>query len=59
MTAGMVRVPTIVPLRPPSNSRKNMIDTQTPIEILSGMHCGVWVKCLGTIYRASVFGFID
>ena len=40
MTAGMVRVPTIVPLRPPSNSRKNMVDTRTPIEILSGMQIG-------------------
>ncbi|XP_046848206.1 double zinc ribbon and ankyrin repeat-containing protein 1-like [Xenia sp. Carnegie-2017] len=35
MTAGMVKVPTIVPLRPPSNGRKNMIDSRTAIEILS------------------------
>ena len=52
MTAGMVRVPTIVPLRPPSSSRKNMIDTRTPIEILSGMDYG---STLGTIYATSVF----
>ena len=35
MTAGMIRVPSIMPLRLPMGGRKNIIDTHTPIELRS------------------------
>ena len=35
MTAGMIRVPSIMPLRIPSGGRKNVIATSTPIELRS------------------------
>lgn len=37
MTAGSIAVPTIVPLRPPIVGKyKNLIDTNTPIELKTG-----------------------
>jgi hypothetical protein len=37
MTAGSIAVPTIVPLRAPAPGKlKNVIDTQTPIELRTG-----------------------
>jgi hypothetical protein len=37
MTAGSISVPTIVPLRVPVNGKlKNLIDTNTPIELKTG-----------------------
>lgn len=35
MTAGMIKVPSIMPLRPPEIGRKNIITTTTPIELRS------------------------
>ena len=35
MTAGMIKVPSIMPLRVPVGGRKNIIDTHTPIELRS------------------------
>ena len=35
MTAGMIKVPSIMPLRVPVGGRKNIIDTETPIELRS------------------------
>ncbi|EDO34793.1 predicted protein, partial [Nematostella vectensis] len=33
MTAGMIKVPSIMPLRLPESGRKNIIGTTTPIEL--------------------------
>lgn len=39
MTAGSIAVPTIVPLRVPINGKpKNIIDTNTPIELKTGYY---------------------
>ena len=37
MSAGAIKVPQIIPLRPPQGNRKHVIDSNTEIDIRLGM----------------------